>query len=152
MIYSPLGRVSGAHINPAITLAFFRLGKIKAWDVGFYILAQFTGALIGVSLFALILGSWASDPNVNYIVTVPEAGGVVAAFFAEIAITFAMMLLVLRSTNSTRFAPYTGLLAGALLPFSSWRWRRSLEQASTRPELLAQRQLLKSGRLSGSTS
>ena len=115
LIYSPLGRVSGAHINPEITLAFFRLGKIKAWDVGFYILAQFTGALIGVSLFALILGSWASDPNVNYIVTVPGAGGVVAAFFAEIGITFAMVLLVLRSTNSERFAPYTGLLAGALL-------------------------------------
>ena len=115
LIYSPLGRASGAHINPAITLAFFRLGKIKAWDLGFYILAQFTGAVIGVSLFALILGSWASDPNVNYILTVPGAGGIVAAFFAEIAITFTVMSLVLRSTNNRRLAPYTGLLAGALL-------------------------------------
>lgn len=115
LIYSPWGKKSGAHINPAITLAFFRLGKIKPWDAGFYILAQFVGGVLGVYLFAVIMGSWASDPAVNYIVTIPGVGGIAAAFFAEIGITFAMMLLVLLATNSKRVAPYTGVLAGSLL-------------------------------------
>ena len=35
IIYSPWGRQSGAHINPAVTLTFLRLGKIEPWD-GFF--------------------------------------------------------------------------------------------------------------------
>src|SRR5215469_6137363 len=40
LIYSPLGRRSGAHMNPATTLTFFRLGKIESWDAVFYVLSQ----------------------------------------------------------------------------------------------------------------
>ena len=51
VIYSPWGQRSGAHINPAITLAFFRLGKVKLPDAFFYVAAQFFGAVVvlGVS-------------------------------------------------------------------------------------------------------
>ena len=38
---SPFGKLSGAHINPAVTCAFWRLGKIKTWDAIFYALFQF---------------------------------------------------------------------------------------------------------------
>src|SRR6266436_9020654 len=48
IIYSPWGKQSGAHINPSVTLAFFRLRKIRGWDAFFYIAAQFTGAALGV--------------------------------------------------------------------------------------------------------
>ena len=43
LIYSPLGRRSGAHMNPATTLTFYRLGKVEGWDAFFYMLSQFTG-------------------------------------------------------------------------------------------------------------
>ena len=46
IIFSPLGKQSGAHFNPSVTLTFFRLGKIEAWDAAFYTLFQFTGATL----------------------------------------------------------------------------------------------------------
>ena len=45
IVYSPFGKRSGAHINPAVTLTFFRLGKIAPWDAVFYVIAQFVGAV-----------------------------------------------------------------------------------------------------------
>jgi len=115
LVYSPWGKESGAHINPSITLAYLRLRKIRAFDAGFYIGAQFVGAVLGVALLAAVMGSWVSDPAVNYIVTAPGIWGWGAAFFAELGITFSMMLLGLESTSSERFRHYTGLLCGAWL-------------------------------------
>ena len=50
IIYSHWGKRSGAHLNPAVTLSFLWLGKIKPWDAVYYILAQFLGGLSGVLL------------------------------------------------------------------------------------------------------
>ena len=38
IVYSPWGKRSGAHINPALTLTFLRLGKIQPWDAFFYVI------------------------------------------------------------------------------------------------------------------
>ena len=53
LVFSPLGKRSGAHFNPAVTLTFWRLGKVKNWDAVFYIVAQFIGGIAGV--FAVTL-------------------------------------------------------------------------------------------------
>jgi aquaporin Z len=117
LVYSPWGKESGAHINPSITLAFLRLGKIRAFDAGFYIGAQFAGAVLGTALFAAVMGSWASDPEVNFIVTAPGEWGYWAAFFAEMGITFSMMLIVLETSSRAGFRDYTGWFCGAFLAF-----------------------------------
>jgi aquaporin Z len=117
LVYSPLGTESGAQINPSITLAYLRLGKIALLDAGFYIAAQFIGAVLGVLLFAAVLPSWASAPQVKYIVTAPGIWGQVGAFVAELSITFAMMLLVLESSNRAALKRFTGLFCGAFLAF-----------------------------------
>jgi aquaporin Z len=47
LIYSPWGPRSGAHLNPSVTLTFWRLGKVTPWDAFFYVTAQFVGAIVG---------------------------------------------------------------------------------------------------------
>jgi aquaporin Z len=115
IIYSPWGKQSGAHINPSVTLTFLRLGKIEAWDGGFYVLAQFTGAVAGILLVSRVLGRWLADPHVNYVATVPGTGGPRLAFLAEVLISFVLMGTVLVVSNTDRLARYTGLFAGMLV-------------------------------------
>ena len=115
IIYSPWGRRSGAHMNPSVTLTFFRLGKVQPFDALFYILAQFAGGVLGVGIASAIFGSLLSAGEVRYAVTVPGPRGAGIAFFAEIGISFLLMLAVLLASNHARTAPYTGFFAGALV-------------------------------------
>ena len=115
IIYSPWGKQSGAHLNPAVTLTFFRLGKIQPADALGYATAQFLGGVAGVLLVMVPLMSYLTDPSVNYAVTVPGAEGPGTAFAAEALISFGMMLIVLAVSNTPRLASLTGLFAGALV-------------------------------------
>lgn len=115
IIYSPWGKQSGAHINPSVTLTFFRLGKIKFWDALFYIASQFTGAVLGVFLVAEFLGREVSDPAVRYVVTTPGPRGSWVALVAEFIIAAILMAAVLSFSNHHRLAGYTGLVAGLLV-------------------------------------
>jgi aquaporin Z len=115
LIYSPWGKQSGAHFNPAITLTFCWLGKVRGWDACFYSAAQFLGGLAGALLTAALLGQWLADPAVNYAVTVPEPAGQGIAFLAEFLMSFVLILVVLIASNTRRAARFTGLFAGALI-------------------------------------
>lgn len=116
IIYSPLGKRSGAHFNPAVTLTFFRLGKIAPWDALFYVIAQFAGAVAGVVLAGLLLGRVVlADPSVNYVATLPGEQGTAVAFVSEAVISFGLMLVVLTVSNKHSLNRYTALFAGALV-------------------------------------
>jgi aquaporin Z len=115
LVYSRWGKRSGAHFNPAVTLTFLRLRKVETWDAALYTLAQFLGAVAGVTLVALLIGSPFGDPNVNYAATRPGMGGTLVAFASEVVITFVLMAMVLTMTNAPRLARYTGLAVGVLL-------------------------------------
>jgi aquaporin Z len=116
IIYSPWGQQSGAHLNPAVTLTFWRLGKIASWDATLYIAAQFAGGTLGVLLSAALLSPPViAHASVNYAVTQPGAPGVIVAFVSEAAISFGLMLTVLIVSNRPSINRYTGLLAGALV-------------------------------------
>jgi aquaporin Z len=117
LIYSPWGQRSGAHMNPATTLTFLRLGKVMPWDAAFYIAAQFIGGVGGMLLSKILLGSIVSHPSVSYVTTIPGPAGADVAFLAEAAIACGMMLMVLFVTNTPKLARFTGLFAGALVFF-----------------------------------
>jgi aquaporin Z len=115
LIYSPWGQRSGAHMNPATTLTFLRLGKVMPWDAAFYISAQFIGGLCGVLVSKFLLGAIIEHPSVRYVTTVPGPAGTGIAFIAEAAIACGMMLMVLFVTNTPKLARFTGLFSGALV-------------------------------------
>jgi aquaporin Z len=115
LIYSPWGQQSGAHLNPAVTLTFFRLGKIQGWDAVFYAVAQGVGGLAGMLLAAVVLRRFIADPSVNYVTTVPGPLGAAVAFVAEVVISFILMTVVLAVSNESRLSRFTGVCAGALV-------------------------------------
>jgi aquaporin Z len=115
IILSPWGKRSGAHFNPAISLTFYRLGKIGPRDTVFYVLAHFVGAPLGVAVSALLLGAVIRLPQVNYAVTIPGRGGVAGAFAAETFMAALLMAAVLVSSTSKRFSRYTPWLMGLLI-------------------------------------
>jgi aquaporin Z len=115
LIYSPWGKQSGAHLNPSVTLTFFRLGKIEPWDACFYVVAQFIGGTLGVLFSGLVWGHAIAEQNVRYAATLPGAHGTGVAFVAEMVISFVTMTMILNVSNSAQIARFTGVIAGALV-------------------------------------
>ncbi|MDQ3119572.1 MAG: aquaporin, partial [Verrucomicrobiota bacterium] len=115
LIYSPWGRQSGAHFNPAVTLSMLYLKRIQAWDAFFYIIAQFIGGWLGVVLAAAPFRQASAQKDVNYVVTEPGKPGVVVAFIAEFVISFILMATLRLVYQSDQLKPFLGYFAGFLL-------------------------------------
>jgi aquaporin Z len=115
LIYSPWGKRSGAHMNPAVTLTFLRLGKIARWDAAFYIGAQFIGGTFGVLLTAAVLRDAFTVAPVHYVATLPGTLGPAGAFVSEFVISALLMAVILRVSNTPHLAKFTGICAGAMV-------------------------------------
>jgi aquaporin Z len=115
LIYCPWGRRSGAHMNPAVTLTYLALGRVRAADALFYAIAQTAGGTVGVLLVWACVGSVFSAPEVQFVATLPGPAGPTVAFFAELGISALLMLTVLEVSGRPALARYTGVCAGALI-------------------------------------
>lgn len=115
---SPLGRRSGAHLNPAVTLAFWLRGHVHRHDLAGYLAAQFVGALIGSAAFATALGSWAS--SIHHARTSPAAVGAAAGVAIEAALTFALIATVFFSLGVPCLVRWTPVLVGTALTVLIW--------------------------------
>jgi aquaporin Z len=115
LIRSPWGKRSGAHMNPAITIAFLRLKKIHPWDALYYVFAQTVGGMLGVVVVAWAMGSSFTDPPVQYAITVPGPTGVAIAFMAETLISFLLMATILVFVSSPQLIRFTPLAIGVLV-------------------------------------
>lgn len=115
IIFSPLGKRSGAHFNPAVTLTFWRLGKVKGWDAFFYVIAQFIGAILGLMIVAWFVREALAHRAIHFVATLPGPLGPGVAFIAEFLIAFILMTVVLRVSNRPHLARYTGIFAGCLV-------------------------------------
>jgi aquaporin Z len=118
IVVSPLGRLSGAHLNPAVTLAFSVLGRVSRHDVVGYLLAQGAGALAGAVAFRLLWGSVADsvDGGVTHpTVATPAAIGIEVGMTA---LLIAMILLFVSRERLTRWVP---LMLWPLIGVMVWR-------------------------------
>jgi aquaporin Z len=115
MVYSPWGRQSGAHFNPALTVAFTLMGRMRVWDAVFYILAQVAGGLAGLLLGSALLGDVVSRPPVQWLTIVPGSAGEGVAFLAEFSGAFVLMSVLLLVGGVKRIAALTGLAVGCLV-------------------------------------
>jgi aquaporin Z len=108
---SPLGKESGAHINPAVTLGFWLMGKLRARHVAGYVIAQLAGALAG----AVPLMAWgAMGRSIDFGATLPGAAyGTGWALLGETATTFALIFGLFYFLQHRRLRNYTP----ALFPF-----------------------------------
>jgi aquaporin Z len=114
IIISPWGKQSGGHLNPAMTFAFYLLGKVAPWDALFYGAVQFLGATSGVAMASLLLRGALGNGAARYAVTAPGVHGSPVAFIAELAISFGLMMTVLLATNHPKLARYAPYFVGSL--------------------------------------
>jgi aquaporin Z len=117
---SPLGRRSGAHLNPAVTLAFWCQRHLKAGDATGYAVAQSLGALAGAGTLRLIWGFRAA--SVGFGVTTPEQGlGTVPAVGVEAAMTAVLVLTIFGFVSSPRTARWTPLAVWVVVAILVWQ-------------------------------
>jgi aquaporin Z len=137
---SPLGRRSGAHLNPSITLAFWRRGHMHAHDLVGYIVSQVAGAFVGTALVRWWWGTKARAVDLG--VTQPGHGIGAGAVGIEAIMTFLLVAGILGMVSSPRTARWTPLLVWLLVALLVWQgapWTgTSLNPArSLAPALLA---------------
>jgi len=115
LVYCPWGKRSGADFNPAFTVSFLRLGKIKPFDALGYVIGQFVGGTAGVLFSLLVFGSVVQTPSVRYVVTVPGIWGIGGAWGGEFVISFILVATVLLLNKFPKLVKLTGVFIGMLI-------------------------------------
>lgn len=112
MIYS-IGRISGAHLNPAVTLGFLSAGRFKARFVIPYIMAQ----LVGAVLASMTLKSMFVGTSLGVTVPVNTTG---QAFVMEWVLTAVLMFVILRvATDAREEGGLAGVAIGSVIVFEA---------------------------------
>lgn len=141
---SPIGRRSGAHLNPAVTLAFWTQRKVHPHDLAGYITAQLLGALTAAAGLRLAWGNTAQVLHLG--ATQPGHGfAPIEAAGLEMLMTATLILMIFFLTYSTRTARWTPLGNWLLVATLVWQGApysgtslnpaRSLAPALLAPEL-----------------
>lgn len=109
MIYA-VGDISGAHLNPAVTLGFAAAGRFRVGDVGLYFLAQGLGALAASGTLRALF------PNHSTLGATLPAGSVGQSFAFELLLTLILMVVILRvSTGAKEKGITAGIAVGSVI-------------------------------------
>ena len=115
---SPLGRLSGAHINPAVTLGFWALGRMGRHDLLGYLAAQLIGGVVGAVVARLVLPASATR-SIGGAVTHP-AVSTAAAVALEAAMTALLLAVLFCLVSSARLARLTPLVLVPVITAMIW--------------------------------
>jgi len=115
---SPVGKVSGAHINPVVTLGFRLMGKLDSPTTVGYVTAQLIGAVVG-SVPLLFWG--AMGESVAFGATLPGAGYTLSSvFLGEMITTFTMVALLCVFLGFRKIRPLTPGIFPPLYAIMVW--------------------------------
>jgi len=106
MIYT-IGHVSGAHMNPAVTLGFYSSGRMSLKEVPRYIIAQCVGAILASALLRLLF----IGEETGMGITLPS-GSVTQSFILEFVLTFILMFVIMGVATGDR---EEGIMAGVAI-------------------------------------
>ncbi|MDR1706549.1 MAG: MIP family channel protein [Prevotella sp.] len=109
-----IGKVSGCHINPAITLGVFLSKRMSGKDAGMYILFQVIGAILGSAILYILAKDSGSATTLTGANGFAD-GALLTAFIAETVFTFIFVLVVLGATSKGGAGNFAGLAIGLTL-------------------------------------
>lgn len=116
LILSPPGKVSGGHVNPAISLAIWRFGVFPGTGVAAYTVAQLLGSVLGVIAARAVWGPVVSTPPVAYAVLRPGPGSSTWKLFATEALGMAVIIFLVGICLAVRrLAPLVPWVVGGLV-------------------------------------
>ncbi len=114
-----LGHISGAHLNPAVTVGLWVGGRIQAKEVLPYVVSQILGAIAAAGVLYIIatgngssIGNFAANGYGEYS---PGGYSVMAAIVTELVMTFMFLLIILGSTDEKAPKGFAGLAIGLSL-------------------------------------
>jgi aquaporin Z len=109
MIYA-IGEISGAHINPAVTIAFWASGRFDKKEVLPYITAQMVGAFLASAILYALFPLHETQGA-----TLP-AGTAIQSFILEVILTFLLMFVIIKvSTGSKEIGTMAGIAIGGVV-------------------------------------
>ncbi len=116
---SPLGRLSGAHINPSVSLAFWLSGKMGLVDLIGYVVAQMLGGVAGA---AALVGVWKQyAASINNGMTLPGTGWEIwQVFLSEVFITALLVLLIFIFVSNRSLMRWTPLMCWIVVATMVW--------------------------------
>lgn len=117
---SPLGRLSGAHLNPVVTLTFWATGHVQRDDVAGYIAPQLAGSSAGAAVATAL---WRAElVSAGAGVTAPGSHTpAAAAALIEAIITALLLVTLMAMLSSSRTMPFTPLVLWLLIAVLVWR-------------------------------
>ena len=95
LILTPLGRASGGHMNPGISVAMWRYGLLEPGAVPLYLTAQLAGSVVGVLIGRLLWGPVTGRPPLSYAVLHPAPGWNAAGVFPVEAASMATIIVII---------------------------------------------------------
>ena len=112
-----IGHISGAHLNPAVSLGVWASGRMQGKDLLPYIGAQIVGAVVAAFVLFLIkgcgnIGDFAANGYGDHS---PGGYGLLAALIAETVLTFVFLLVILGATDKAAPSGFAGLAIGLTL-------------------------------------
>jgi aquaporin Z len=117
---SPLGKLSGAHLNPAVSLAFWLQGKMHQHDLVGYMVSQFLGAALGAGLAVLLWRQQAA--SVHNGITAPGIGYPIwSVFLIEMGCTCLLVLAIFLFVSRHHLLHWTPLMSWLLVALIYWQ-------------------------------